>query len=142
MADPNFDTWSGLANQGANYTYDPNNPGAWGDLQNQMGNYYGSTGADVAPSSGGFLGLTGSQWAGGLKDLAGGLKGAAVTPQGSAAQRPVNPNTSQAQAAHGQAGGLGPLLQLLAQRANLYWQAAHQGAVPTPTRPGGGLLGL
>ena len=51
-------------------------------------------------------------------------------------------NPSQAQGAHGQAGGLGTLLQLLMAKANALNAAAHQGAVPTPTRPGGGLLGL
>jgi hypothetical protein len=93
------------------------------------------------PSSGGLFGLNASQWAGGLKDIGAGLKGAGV-PAAASAGRPVNQNSSQATLSRGQAGGLATLLQLLAQKANMFSQAAHQGAVPTPTRPGGGLLGL
>jgi len=88
--------------------------------------------------SGTLLGLTGGDFnkaAGAFKDL-----GAATKSD------PGRPTQQQqqaaAQAARGQAGGLGQLLQLLAARANAFTQAAHQGAVPPPTRPGGGLLGM
>ena len=94
------------------------------------------------PSSGGFLGMNAKQWAGGLKDLAGGLSSGAKATTDSAGRPQQLGNPSQAGHAFGQAGGLGQLLQLLAARANMFNQAAHQGAVPTPTRPGGGLLGL
>jgi len=91
---------------------------------------------------GGLFGLNAKQWAGGLKDIGSGLTGAGKTATDSAGRPQQLGNPSQAQAAHGQAGGLGQLLALLAARANMFNQAAHQGAVPTPTRPGGGLLGL
>jgi len=88
--------------------------------------------------SGNLLGLSGGDFtkaAGAFKDL-----GAATKSD------PGRPTQQQlqaaAQAARGQAGGLAALLQLLAARANTFTQAAHQGAVPPPTRPGGGLLGL
>jgi hypothetical protein len=100
------------------------------------------SGAWDTRGDGGFLGLTGSQWAGGLKDIGSGLAGAGKTATDSAGRPQQLGNTSQAQSARGQAGGLGQLLALLAARANMFNQAAHQGAVPTPTRPGGGLLGL
>ena len=94
------------------------------------------------PSSGGLFGLNAKQWAGGLKDIGSGLAGAGRTATDSAGRPQQLGNPSQAQAAHGQAGGLGTLLQLLMAKANALNAAAHQGAVPTPTRPGGGLLGL
>jgi len=88
--------------------------------------------------SGNLLGLSGGDFtkaAGAFKDL-----GAATKSD------PGRPTQQQlqaaAQAARGQAGGLAALLQLLAARANTFTQAAHQGAVPPPTRPGGGLLGM
>jgi hypothetical protein len=93
-------------------------------------------------SSGGLFGLNAKQWAGGLKDIGAGLSSAGKTATDSAGRPQQLGNPSQAQGAHGQAGGLGQLLALLAARANMFNQAAHQGAVPTPTRPGGGLLGL
>jgi len=132
------------------YTGDINDAPGWGGITDNP--YRASfdpsqgvidSGTWNTPGSGGFLGLTGSQWAGGLKDIGGDLKGAGVSPTGSAAQRPATAGSAAQAAAHtGQAGGLGMLLQLLAQKANLFNAAAHQGAVPTPTRPGGGLLGL
>lgn len=90
-------------------------------------------------SNSGLFGLSSgdfSKAASAFKDLKGDLPKQADTPAGRAA--------AQAQAANerGQAGGLGQLLQLLAARANMFSQAAHAGAVPTPTRPGGGLLGM
>ena len=112
-------------------------------LTNSFGSLMADPSGVPSSTSGTFLGLNAKDWAGGLKDIGSGLKGAAVSPQGSAAQRPATAGSAAAAAAHtGQAGGLGTLLQLLAQRANMFNQAAHQGAVPTPTRPGGGLLGL
>jgi len=93
---------------------------------------------DTSAGKSGLFGLTGGEFnkaAGAFKDL-----GAATKSD------PGKPTQQQqqaaAQAARGQAGGLAALLQILAARANAFHQAAHQGAVPPPTRPGGGLLGM
>lgn len=89
-------------------------------------------------SNGGLFGISGGDFnkaAGAFKDLGGAFKSDPGKPTQQQQQ-------AAAQAARGQVGGLAALLQLLAARANLFNQAAHQGAVPPPTRPGGGLLGM
>ena len=96
---------------------------------------------DTSGGGGGFLGMNANKWAGALKEVSGGLKDASKSA-GDPGRPQAMPNTAQAHAAFGQGGTLGQLPQLLAARANAFNTAAHQGAVPTPTRPGGGLLGL
>lgn len=79
-----------------------------------------------------------SKIATGLKELGGSTKGGGLPDAG----RPAV--TSQAGAANlhqGTAGSLSTLLQILAARAQDYYRAAQQGAVPAQ-RGGGGLLGL
>lgn len=124
--------WGGITDNPYRASFDPSqgviDSGTWDT----------SSGPVTSANSSTLLGLTGGDFnkaAGAFKDL-----GAATKSD------PGKPTQQQlqavAQAARGQAGGLGQLLQLLAARANAFTQAAHQGAVPPPTRPGGGLLGM
>jgi len=132
-------TWGNLQDQQANYVYNPDDPGAYARMQDAQGNYMSQTGG-IGPNTG-TTGMNADKWAGALKEISGGLKDASKSAQDGGRPQAL-PNTAQAHAAFGQGGTLGQLLQLLAARANAFNTAAHQGAVPTPTRPGGGLLGL
>lgn len=129
-----------LYNNGYPFEITPATPDE-SSLTNSFGSLMADPSGTPPSTSGTFLGGTAKDWAGGLKEL-GGATSKAGGGIPSAGQRQALPNSAQAHAAFGQAGTLGQLLQILAQRANMFQQAAHQGAVPTPYRQGGGLLGL
>jgi hypothetical protein len=110
------------------------------DEQNTIG-LVGGNDPLFSPSSGGsgLFGVSGGDY----KKIADALGGLKTDTSKSQSGTPQQQRQQLAQEiARAQGGGLNALLQLLNQRANMYFEAARQGTVPPPTRNQGGLLGM
>lgn len=136
------DTWSNLQNVASNYQYDPANPSAWSDLQNQMGDYMKSTGG-VGPNTGGSWidrNITPA-----LEKLPEALKGLGKSQADAAkAQADSAQKMQQIQAAashQGQPGSLNELVGLLLKRQEAL-QGGVQSGQPVPAGNRLGLLGF